>query len=591
MSYLDIPNGSIIGTPARPVDKIMSIPGPAGPQGAKGDTGPQGPEGPPGPKGDKGDTGSPGVQGPQGDGLSIAGQVATYAELPVSGIPAGAVWLAAGRLYRYDGASWPPESAGTPVQGPAGPKGETGATGQQGPQGDAGPAGAQGAQGATGAQGPKGDTGPTGPQGPKGDTGSTGTSGAAGPQGPQGDPGPQGPKGDKGEPGTGLAKVTRIISYCTGGMDGSVPGTSTTVNTQAGIRTSVKVPVSSTRWRVKLRNYGMTGTAKTGLTGKGIKFGEAARVTSGAGTTSRTGGFVGNAATTLIGTDFVIPGDGSYWSLPWITDQALQLQAGKDHLLAIGYTVASSLAVQNTWGECFYWGNSATALDPTVTAGSSIPAGIPLDIVIEYECVTTRSAWLFIGDSIAEGVVGNRGTSSASVVPQPVWKAYPHQWAARNNALVCNISLSGMQTGQYLPAQFPQFFARLDLAGAKFDGCVIATGSNDFQNGRTLAQYQSDISALVSQVRSVIGDRPIYYCSTIPRSSTGNTVRIAANEWLASLPYGAAGFVDMDAAMRTTVDATALPADMTTDTIHPSFKGSERMAAALAGVVAPVSNM
>ncbi|TLF74059.1 SGNH/GDSL hydrolase family protein [Nocardia cyriacigeorgica] len=391
----------------------------------------------------------------------------------------------------------------------------------------------------------------------------------------------------------GPAPVTRIISYCNGGMDGSVPGTNTTVNTQAGLRTAIRIPVTSTRWRIKMRNYGMTGVAKTGFTGKGIIVGRAARVTSGAGTTSRTGGFVGNTATTIVSGDFAIPGDGSWYTSPWVTNPANQFEAGVEYLIGIGYQTAASLAVQNTWGECFYWNNFSTALNPATSSGT-IHGGIPLDFVVEYECTTTRSAWLWVGDSISEGVTGVRGTSGANIIPQPLWMSYPQMWAARNNALVLNMSLAGIQTHQFLTTVFPQFFSRMDLAAAQLDGAVIATGSNDFfaTPYRTDAQFKDDLTALMTQIRSVIGDSaPIYLAAIIPRTDnlSGNTTRhnyrIFTNEWMASLPYGAAGFIDFDFVMRPSLNATALQVDMTTDLIHPSFKGSQLMAATVAGVV------
>lgn len=96
-----------------------------------------GPEGPAGPA------------GPAGDGLEIDGQVPTYADLPTSGIPTGAVYLAGESLYRWNGTAWPAEADGAPVEGPPGPQGE------QGPKGD---------------KGDTGDTGPTGPTGPAGTT-------------------------------------------------------------------------------------------------------------------------------------------------------------------------------------------------------------------------------------------------------------------------------------------------------------------------------------------------------------------------------------------------------------------------------------
>lgn len=379
------------------------------------------------------------------------------------------------------------------------------------------------------------------------------------------------------------AEKTRIISYCNGGMDQTV-APNITVNTQVGFRTSIKLAVPTRRWRVKARNFGMTGAAKAALTGKGIRIGEATRVTTGSGTTSRTGGFVGNTATSIVSGDFPIPGNGSWFTTPWST---IPLEAGKEYLLAIGYTVGSSTSVQTTIGECFLWTSATSALDPTVNSGASIPAGIPLDVVLEYECVSTRSGWLFIGDSIAEGVMGTPGTSSSSIVPQPIWRSYPQLWAARNDALVLNISMAGIMTPQF--NTYPEFFSRLDLAGAQLDGAVIATGSNDFNQGRTLVQFQSDIAALMAKIRTTIGDKPIYLCTTIPRSNTGYAERVSANRWMATLPYGAAGVVDMDGTLRTWNGSSyVLEDDYTCDTIHPSFLGSERMAAALASVVAPI---
>ena len=139
--------------------------GPIGPQGPQGV---QGPVGPIGPKGEQGATGPAGPQGPAGvDGksVSIAGQVATYADLPknLTAADSGKGWLveADGDLYVWSGTAFPANGSGTDFRGPAGP------AGPQGTQGVAGPAGPTGARGATGAQGPAGPQGPTGPRGSK----------------------------------------------------------------------------------------------------------------------------------------------------------------------------------------------------------------------------------------------------------------------------------------------------------------------------------------------------------------------------------------------------------------------------------------
>ena len=146
-------------------------------KGPKGDTGPRGPEGaqgvqgPPGPIGPKGDQGEKGPAGPQGrpgvdgKGVSVAGQVATYADLPknLTASDAGKGWLveADGALYVWSGKAFPANGSGADFRGPAGP------TGPQGLQGVAGPAGQPGPKGPAGEQGPRGVQGPAGPRGSK----------------------------------------------------------------------------------------------------------------------------------------------------------------------------------------------------------------------------------------------------------------------------------------------------------------------------------------------------------------------------------------------------------------------------------------
>ncbi|WP_026196270.1 collagen-like protein [Corynebacterium lubricantis] len=134
--------------------------GPEGPRGPQGAEGPRGPEGPRGLQGEQGEQGEPGVDG---KGIEIAGQVATYANLPtnLTAADAGKAYIvdADGDLYVWTGTSFPPSGSGVDFVGPQGapgPKGDTGAVGDRGPQGPEGP------QGERGLQGVKGDTGQRG---------------------------------------------------------------------------------------------------------------------------------------------------------------------------------------------------------------------------------------------------------------------------------------------------------------------------------------------------------------------------------------------------------------------------------------------
>ena len=135
---------------------IQGPAGPAGTPGATGATGPVGPVGPAGATGAQGPAGSQGIQGTAGVNLDIQGSVATYANLPGSPADGDAyIVLADGKLYFYDGTSWPADGAGVPFVGPQGPAGSQGIQGIQGIQGNAGATGAAGTKGTDGKRGSK----------------------------------------------------------------------------------------------------------------------------------------------------------------------------------------------------------------------------------------------------------------------------------------------------------------------------------------------------------------------------------------------------------------------------------------------------
>lgn len=137
--------------------------GPEGPEGPQGPRGPEGPQGIPGPEGQIGPKGPAGPAGEDGKGISIAGQVATYADLPagLGADDAGKGYLVEsdGRLYVWSGSAFPASGSGAEFRGPAGPEGAQGPAGRDGVQGQQGPRGPEGAQG---------DQGPEGPAGPRG---------------------------------------------------------------------------------------------------------------------------------------------------------------------------------------------------------------------------------------------------------------------------------------------------------------------------------------------------------------------------------------------------------------------------------------
>lgn len=216
-----------------------------------------------------GKTGPQGPPGPQGTGVEWSGQVATYEDLPTTGVPVGATYVAEGKLYKLTEDGWPPEEDGIPFQGPTGDTGATGATGATGPtgpkgdKGDTGDTGATGSQGIQGPEGDQGETGPTGDPGPQGDTGEkgeTGDTGPTGPTGPKGDTGDPGPQGDPGEvteaelSAAVSAGIAAVIDGSPSTLDtlnelaaalGDDPNFATTVTTNIGLKADKTTTVSA----------------------------------------------------------------------------------------------------------------------------------------------------------------------------------------------------------------------------------------------------------------------------------------------------------------------------------------------------------
>lgn len=184
-----------------------------------------------GPKGDQGNIGNTGPAGADGEGIAIAGSVATYANLPSLGPgDAGDGYLvdADGLLYIWSGTAFPSDGNGVAFQGPKGDTGtaatvsvdstNTGAAGSNAtvsnegttsaaafkftiPRGDKGNTGSAGAAATvsvdstvTGAEGTNANVSNEGTSSaaafkftiPKGDTGAAGGPGQAGPAGDDG---------------------------------------------------------------------------------------------------------------------------------------------------------------------------------------------------------------------------------------------------------------------------------------------------------------------------------------------------------------------------------------------------------------------
>jgi lysophospholipase L1-like esterase len=388
---------------------------------------------------------------------------------------------------------------------------------------------------------------------------------------------------------TAPVKRTRFMSFTNGGNGSNFYGAQTLTSWSG--RFAVRLPVTTTRWRWKVRNYGWaTGTTNPSATVTGLVYGLQANDSEGMGS----GLFVNNAATGLIGSH-TAPGDGSWYTSQWFADPNLQFQAGVNHLMAYGFTCPTSRSYLSGAGKCWQHvgDNGLNAINPANTAGavSSARAGSPLEWVIEYETVTDKLCWLFLGDSIMEGVSGPYGTSSTTSITSPIADSYPSLWAERAQAIVQNLSLASITADNF--ATMPNAYTRTDLASPGFDGIVIGLGSNDAANGRTLAQFKASLLAIINNLKTYTGlpNVPIYVANITPRpgmTAAQDTVRKTINDWLSQLPYGIKAVIDMDGAFSVgTGTQTPIKLSHTTDLIHFSHTGQWRGVAELRATLPP----
>lgn len=389
---------------------------------------------------------------------------------------------------------------------------------------------------------------------------------------------------------SGTQATTKRVYYNPGGQWPDNMGSTASISS-CGLRFVIKLPVTTTRWRFVARNYDVAYiAAQQPLTGAGVAIGVHARTATGA----RTGNFEGATATSLLGGGYTIPGDGSWYQSEWFTDPAAQFQAGQEHLLATGYTRSPTGAVINAVGECWRWTSSASALDPTITSGSVATTGTPLDWGIEYECLTSRGHFFLVGDSIAEGITGVQGTSTASWRHIPLSQTWPRNWAYSHGTLVSMLAINGFSAANYASAAFQPLWDRFDGPAMNLDGVILAVGSNDAFGNRTLAQFQADIATIIGKAFTLAGGPvPLYAVTVIPRggfSAGQNTLRRSYNTWLYELPFGLAGVVDADLPFRTSNANFDVPVPThVTDNIHPSFAGLALFEQLAGAVIRPIS--
>lgn len=392
-----------------------------------------------------------------------------------------------------------------------------------------------------------------------------------------------------------MTDVTRQLCYSNGGQGGQnvYYGTSTSTQitlTNAGCRIPIRLTANTDWWQLNLRVYdSLLGVAKTPVTGQGIAMGPHAP--SAIGVVAGTGSFAGGVAASVVSAPFTIPGDGSFYSSPVVTDPASQFVDGQDFLLAVAFNAATSTTMQTGIGSCWRWADIASAVNPSIagSTASSTASWIPIDWVLQYQTTNSKSAFLVIGDSISEGTAGPAYAltgSMANAAPTPLWHGQWERWAVARGAMVQKHCLYASTAQAWANPAYNGWTRQYTGAGA-FTGAALALGANDIKAGRTFAQLQADYINCIINLRNIVGAAVPVYALNVMAESMNNPnegVRLQFNNWLAQLPAGVTEMIDVESEMRS-IQTSALDSASTCDSVHPSHAGQRKLARVLSAAI------
>jgi len=239
---------------------------------------------------------------------------------------------------------------------------------------------------------------------------------------------------------------------------------------------------------------------------------------------------------------FNIPAAGIDYLSPWIP-----ITRGSDGkiLVAVGIPAASAVAFSSAAIAGAHWSKTAaqtTAYPLPALADTylSVPTW-----TIEY--LTSARRVVVLGDSLSAG-----GYADYAV---QVWRAVGSQLGIS----VDNRAVSGSTIDDFLEASG----APNKTEGCNFVGTdvVLALGTNNVRTGsETLDVSRRKLGQLVTQVKAH-GARHVYLVTLTPSGPTNpfysgqtETNRNIWNAWIKQLPYGAAGAIDFDLALRDPAD-------------------------------------
>lgn len=334
-----------------------------------------------------------------------------------------------------------------------------------------------------------------------------------------------------------------------------------------------KLPVATTRWRLRIGNNMPDGTLTSGACSvTGVYLGTPVVDSTGA----PTGAFT--AAPTSVIAPFSTNADGSDLRTAWITASGSQIAANTLAGLSIGWTATSGQVIQNGGAKMWYsTGTGKNADAATAAPALSTAQTTAFNIAIEYEFAGTNQVGLVIGDSLTDGYF-----TSATLL---ALDTYHQNYSQRASIPIITTADYGSNANEWVTLS-QERWQRILASGHTIDFAVVDLGSNDANNGATLAAFQGYVSSIVANVRS-LGINRIYFNTIAPRALTGTneTNRVAFNTWLASRPFGIRGVFDVEALLADPAALASLRSGYAgSDTVHWSQLAHQRASLAWAPI-------
>lgn len=364
---------------------------------------------------------------------------------------------------------------------------------------------------------------------------------------------------------------TKTGRYVVNGAGGSSVSTLGVGGTGATVRNTVRVPVNTTRWRLRIRNYDirddLSYSGQVDFTG--VWVGEAEIITTG-----WNGKFAATPTQAL--TSFTAANLSTEYVTGWVTAAGAQFAAHKLSQISFGYTAAAATSVVRGFAGMYYTANQADAatVAPTMFANEQAV----FDIVLEYEANTDAPIHLAIGDSLT---VGRHAASDPGLGMAGSW---PVLWGSRTNALVTNGALSGSTLDTWNSSSALKLTR---WAGISWDAVIVALGTNQIENGSTLGSTQVKVGTTLAAIRAALGATRIYMCTVPPRVFTGDdagkqVIRLAYNAWLMGLPFGIDGAFEIDKPVINPASTNTLDPNVSAgDGTHMNRIGSSKLATAV----------